>query len=218
VRSSCSIPAGLAAALARLSLAPAGAAAQELAPSFNAQVHAGVAVPAGGMYKITSAGPSLGAGVLYRFLPNFGVRADFTADLMDGNQDSFGNQFPSMKLFHITAGMQADLPRPHWQDVPLTTTVNLGAGLTIMDANQNDVPGPVGAFSKTFFAATGGVQVGYQFTDRFNLYASGQAYLTFGKRADLQLFADHSPEVDSFRNVWDFPFSLGARFTFPTGE
>lgn len=218
MRSSCSIPAGLAAALALLALAPAGATAQELAPSFSAQVHAGVAVPAGGMYKITSAGPSLGAGVLYRFLPNFGVRADFTADLMDGNQDSFGNPFPSMKLFHVTAGMQADLPRPHWQDVPLTTTVNLGVGLTRMNANQNDVPGPVGAFAKTFFAATGGVQVGWQFTPRFNLYASGQAYLTFGKRADFQVFADHSPEVAAFRNVWDFPFSLGARFTFPTGE
>ncbi len=218
MRSSRSIPAGLAAALALLALAPVGAAAQELAPSFNAQVHAGVAVPAGGMYKITSAGPSLGAGVLYRFAPNFGVRADVTADFMDGNQDSFGNLFPSMKLWHITAGMQADLPHPDWQDVPLTTTVNLGVGLTAMKANQSDVPGPVGAFSKTFFAATGGLQIGYQFTPRFNLYAAGQAFLTFGKRADLQVFADHSPEVGSFRNVWDFPFSLGARFTFPTGE
>jgi hypothetical protein len=215
LRSTAALPAALGALFV---LASGPAAAQELAPSMSAQLHAGIAVPAGGMADITSAGPSLGLGGLFRFLPNWGARLDFTMDMLDGNQDSLGNLFPSMKLLHLTGGIQADLPRPKWQDLPLTTTLNAGIGFTHMDANQNDVAGPVGAFSKTYFTATAGIQLGWQFSDRLNLYAEGQSYLTFGKRGSLDVFAAHSPEVGRFRNVWSFPLSVGARITFPTTE
>lgn len=199
---------------AALVLGSAGAArAQEPAPTLTGKAHAGIALPGGGLADITSAGPTVGVTGVYRFLPNFGARLDGTLDMMDGTQDSFGNLFPSMKLLHITGGIQIELPRPEWQDVPFTTTFHAGVGLTHMDANQSDVTGPVGQFSKTYFSVTSGLDLGWQFTPNIGAYAAADAHLALGKRGQLQVFADHSPEVGAFRNVWTFPITAGLRLT-----
>lgn len=207
----------LAGALTAAALVLGGASAaraQEPAPAFEGMAAAGVAIPAGGLADVTSTGVAVGGGLIYRFQPHFAVRADVNADMLDGTSDSFGNQFPSMKLLHVTGGFQVDLPKPDWQDVPLTTSVDVGLGLTHMSTNESDVPAPVGGFSKTFFAATGALRLGWRFDPHVEAFAQGRTYLTMGKRGDLLVFTNHSPEVGFLRTLWSFPITAGLRLSF----
>ncbi len=200
---------------ALVALGPGPARAQGAPGTWSGDLHAGVVLPGGGLSKVTSAGPTVGGGIMYRFLPNFGVRTDLTADLMDGNQDSQGNQFPSLKLLHIMAGLELDAPRPDWQDHPLTTALRVGVGLTHMATNHSEVAGPLSTFSHTYFTVMSGVRLGWQFNQYLNVFASGDAYLALGKRAASLPYTQASPEVGLFRNYWTFPLSIGAQVTIP---
>lgn len=183
-------------------------------PAFEVMASGGIAIPAGGLADITSAGPALGGSVSYRFLPHFGFRAGVGADLLDGTQDAQGNQFPSTSMVHITGGLLVDLARPDWQDSPLTTSVDVGLGITHMKTNASDVPAPVGGFSKTFFAATGGLRIGWRFDEHVEAFGEGRTYMTLGKRGDLAVLSNHSPAVGSLRDLWSFPITAGVRVTF----
>lgn len=198
--------------VAGLGLVGARAArAQERPFPIEATLAAGAAVPAGGLADISSTGVAVDGAVLYRFLPSFAVRAGLGADMLDGTADAFGNLFPSLSLLHVTIGIRADLPRPRWQSVPLTTSLDLGVGLTRMDADQQDVTGPVGQFTKTYPAATGGLRIGWQFGRHIEVFGQGRTYLTLGDRDELRVFSDHSPEVGDLRTLWSFPITLGVR-------
>lgn len=205
-------------AAALVAAAPTAAAAQsapDMTGTISGDLHGGVAIPAGGLAHVTSTGGAVGGGLMYRFLPNVGVRADLSADLMSSTHDSLGNKLPSLKLLHLTAGLQFDVPAPDWRSHPVSAALRVGAGITHISTNHQLVTGPLKNFAHTYFTVMSGVRLGWQLNRYVNLFASADAFLALGNSADAVPFTQQSPQVALFKNYWTFPLSLGAQVTIP---
>lgn len=215
-----SLAPALALAALALSVLPAAARAQAtegagdraVARPFAVEARGGVAIPGGRLADITDVGGSWGGGVVYRFLPNFAVRGDVDVGYLSSGSDSYSS-FPSMRLLHFGPSLEIDFKKPEDQDLPMAFRVNLGVGATSMKADHG-FAGPAGQFSHTFFTASGGAEVGYQFNEKVEAFAGGQAWLMVTSASDTRVLTDLSPAVQPFGSAWAFPVQAGVRVSF----
>lgn len=181
------------------------------------RARAGPTFPAGALAEVADVGGSVGGTVGYKFHPNFEARLDVDAEWLDDGYDSRGVRVaPPVSLVHFHAGVGIDFPRIGWQHVPLTFGVNVGGGGTLMSSQgpvRDQVTGEEEQFDfdETYFSLNGGAELGYEVSPRVEVFASGQAYLTFADTEDTQVFTARSPEVGTFGHAWSFPVTAGVR-------
>jgi hypothetical protein len=179
-----------------------------------------VAIPAGELRDVIDAGASLGAGVSWFATRHLGLWADGDLQFASGASDDLGNTYPDMRLLQAGIGGEVNLfsgydvrdaPRPD----PFTATFRLGLGLSSLDtedAADAGGPAPV-SFEHTYFNVQGGVMAGYQAAPRVNVYVGSKVYLILTDRADTQVLAAVSSEVDPFDTAWSVPLHAGVRIT-----
>lgn len=191
---------------------PAQGLAQE---RWSFEVRSGTVFTANELKDLANLGATAGVGFSYRFSRYFALRADGDVDILFGNPVGGGATAPDVRLWHYGGGFEVNFARPRYQDVPLTFAVNLGAGATTFDSDEFVAGGQAFDFSKTYFAANGGVRLGYAFNQTLDLFASGRAYLIFADKEDTSVFTLISNELKPMENVWSFPLTVGLRVSVP---
>lgn len=181
------------------------------------RVRGGPSVPAGELGEVSAVGGTAGAGVAYQFHPNLEARIDVDAEWLDDRLDSRGVRVaPPVSMVHFHAGIGVDFPRIGWQHVPLTFGINVGGGGTVMSSDGMVVDPATGdesefTFDETYFSLNGGAELGYELSPTVDVFASGQAYLTFVDTEDTAAFRERSPDVGRFGHAWSFPLTAGVR-------
>lgn len=181
------------------------------------RARSGPAFAAGALGNVAAIGGTAGLGVAYKFHPNFEARLDVDGEWLDDRLDSRGVRVaPPVSLVHFHVGLGVDFPRIGWQHIPLTFGVNVGGGGTVM--TSEGLVREVGStepatfdFEETYFSLNGGAELGYEVSPMVDIFASGQAYLTFVDTDDTQVFRERSPEVGRFGHAWSFPVTAGVR-------
>jgi hypothetical protein len=201
-------------AIALLIAAPA-ANAQE-AGQISLEGHAGVGIPAGQMWDLTDPSGSFGGTLAWHFHPNWALRGDFDAILLNDGKDEFDVILsPPMDLIYFGGGFEVNFGRPIWQDVPFTFSVNVGAGVMSMNVDETfDAGHPAAAFDERYFTLNGGARLGYQVSNRLNIFAQGQSYLIIADENDTQVFMDPVAGIEPFDTAWVVPVTAGVRLTF----
>jgi hypothetical protein len=204
---------GVVAALLAISASSGGAWAQATG-SFNVTAKAGVGIPGGDLWLIQDPGFHTGGAIAFYFTPNFAIRGEVTASLLNSIEDSFGNvPSPDMDLIHFGGGFEVNFSSWDWQRFPMTFVASLGAGATSVKAQESFSNGSSVDFSSTVFTANGAGEVGWQFNDSVNAFVSFQAYAMWFDEEETAVFADRSPEIEPFDLAWEFPVSLGVRIS-----
>lgn len=218
-------------ALHRKTLAVAVAVALAVVPSpvfaqddgeaaqFSVEARSGFSFPAGELKSLVDPGPTIGGGLGYDFHPNFGVRADVDVGFLQEDHDLAGQALPPMTALHLNGGLQVTFDRPDFQDFPLTTTLNLGLGLTrlsVDDSFTNGVSAAYNDFTHTYFSVNGGLKLGWDVSEMVNVFASGTSHLVFMHDQDTRVLTEDpnlALAAEPFETTWIFPVSLGARVT-----
>lgn len=185
------------------------------AQRISAEARGGVALHSGELNDLVKVGGTLGLGVAYHYHPNFAVRVDAQVDLLAGERLDSGATAPDMKLWRLTGGLEAIIPRPQYQDVPFTLALHVGAGATRFEVDEFVVLGETRDLSEIYPTLNAGASLGYEFSRNVNAFVSGQAYLMFADEQDTEIFDGLSSEVQSFDLSWSFPLSFGVRVTLP---
>lgn len=150
------------------------------------EVRAGVNVPTFDIADVAEPGPSFGVGVAVPVAPRIRILGDVDFGFHGGKDGG-----PDVNVYHYMGKIGVDvLPRSveRW-----TLRVNAGAGAMSFDV---DAPG---FETKTYFAINVGAKVGYDLTDRINVFLSPQGDIAFTDK-----------DVLTTDNAWVWPFSAGA--------
>lgn len=186
---------------------------------FSIEARSGFAFPAGELQNLVDPGFTVGGGLGFAFHRNFGVRADVDVGFLQEDHDLAGQALPPMNALNVNGGVEVAFDRPDFQDFPLTTTVNLGLGLTRLSVDDTFTHGVSAAyndFEHTYFTVNGGVKLGWQITETVNLFASGTSYLVFMSDKDTRILTEDpnlALAADPFETAWIFPVTLGGRVT-----
>lgn len=188
-----------------LMLSPDAADAQ-----VNFEGRGGLGVPAGDLSELTKLGGSIGAGVGYWVSPRVNLRLDGDVNISRGG-DAAG--LPDLRLWHYGGGAEVNLVNPVATRWSVLAGFGLGATTLATDAFAG------GDVTETYFALNGGLKIGYDVTERVNLFVGGKAYLTFADEADLAPLAALAPELagQDVERLWSFPVQAGLRVTLPGG-
>lgn len=197
-------------------IAPTSVAAQH---RFSLEARAGGAVPAGELAELDAPGAQVGGGVGVRLHPRVALRVDFDASFLRGGKElESGARSPGVSLRHTIAGLEAVVGAPRLRDVPLTVSVNAGAGRTLFDTEAFVVPfnrpeqgGQPFRITERYPTANAGVRASSRVSRRLDLVLSGQGFVTFTDEEDTALLALLSDEIESFGTAWSFPVSVGVR-------
>lgn len=174
------------------------------------EARGGIAIPTSDLSDLTDEGPSFGVGVNFPLTNRISVRVDGDADLLSGKDASgTGPAGPDINLYHYGAGLEFALVQPgasRWG-----IDVNVGAGATTFDSDEFDVMGTMVDFSETYFTANGGLTLGYQVSERINVFVGGQAFIMFADEDDTAIFSAINSELDpaGFDNVVTIPLTAG---------
>lgn len=167
---------GAAFALVWLSPAPAGA------QGFALDLYAGVGLPTGRLNNLSNAGFSGGLGLGYLFGRSVGMRADFAAEWLDGENPSGLPTFPGVdpvflgrdvRLYHYDAAVMFDTMDP--RRTKWIVAFDVGAGVTTIQFGGEE-PRPD---SETRFSVPIGATVGYRVSERVGVFIRGRWYLIF---------------------------------------
>lgn len=218
--------AGLAALMLMMAGMPAQADAQmsDFGPDsrFVIEVRGGGAFPLSDLGDVQDPGYTVGAGLGYQVNERITLRADGELSVLSAaDVPAGGLELPDMRLWHYTGGAEvAVLPAGN---SPLSVSVNVGAGATTFDTDQfgEIVINPVtenseADFNEVYFTANGGLKVAYSVSPRVDVFAGGQAYLSFADEEDTAVFSEFTPDApaDGFDTVWSVPVHGGFRVHF----
>lgn len=181
----------------------------------SVDVRGGPTLPAGQVGAMLKLGSSWGGSATAHLTRWLGVRADFDVDVMPGGTDSAGVRYPGMTVTRLQAGVEANFLQQRTDYLPLTSTFALTGGLAWMDADNDFGDVPAAAFHHLYAGFTGRVNVGYQATEKVNLFVAPEATVVFANSNDTAVFAARSGAVDSFDAAWLFPLRAGVRVTLP---
>lgn len=165
-----------------LLLLPAPAVAQ----GFVLDLYAGVGLPTGRLNNLSNAGFSGGLGLGYLFGRSVGMRADFAAEWLDGEDPSGLPTFPGVdpaflgrdiRLYHYDAAIMFDTMDPRRSN--WVVAFDVGAGVTTIQFGGED-PRPA---SETRFSVPIGTTVGYRVAERVAVFLRGRWYLVFADSA-----------------------------------
>lgn len=174
------------------------------------EARGGIAIPTSDLSDLADEGPSFGVGISFPLSNRLRVRVDGDVDLLSGNDASgTGPEGPDINLYHYGAGLEYALVQPgasRWG-----IDVNVGAGATTFDADEFDVMGTMVDFRETYFTANGGLTLGYQISERINIFVGGQAFIMFADEDDTAIFSAINSELDpaGFDNVVTNPLTAG---------
>lgn len=210
-------------AAAALSLtAVTGVSAQESQVSLQAR--GGIAVPVG--MDLYEAGPSFGGDLTYWVTEGWGLRAAGDFETLGGKAASEltgPEDVPDMDLLHFRGGLvYRALASGANADNPWRVDFDVLAGVSSVDIS--DLPTSFDLppfedtdFSETYFGATGGVTIGYRFSDNVGGFVSGQAYYVATDPEDFEPFGQFdpmNPEPETFTDVWTVPIRGGLTVYF----
>lgn len=185
--------------------------------AISVEAHAGVSIPVGTFADINDVGGAYGGTLVWHFLPNWGLRADVDFNLLnDGKADSGVLLGPPVDLTYFGGGIELNFNQPSYQDLPLTFTVNLGAGMTKYNVDETYAPtDPASVLDESYFTLQGGARVGYQLNEYLNLFVQMQTYFIFFDELDSQAYYNPVEGIDSsFNELWLIPVTAGLRVTF----
>ncbi|MFV1986334.1 MAG: hypothetical protein ACC682_03595 [Gemmatimonadota bacterium] len=213
-------------AVVALAIMPARADAQMVrySPIFwSIDGGAGIAIPLGDLSDNASSGATFALGASYFLNPRFALRVDGGLSLM-GKSDA-ATADPDLQIWNFLGGFEYFIADPTGS---LLFSFDLGAGGATFDTGVftvNDFP-TVGAttsgnFSKTVFAAQGGLKLGYNFARHAQtgvpmatIYINGDFHLMFLDESDTALFASYN-NASPFGTVFLIPVTAGIRINIP---
>ncbi len=209
-------------AVAACALLPARADAQFIrySPVFwSFEGSAGIALPLGDLSDVAESGPAFGIAASYFLNPRLALRAEGGLDLLGEK----GTIDPDLRLWHFTGGFEYHITDPTGN---ATVMLDLGAGGVSFDTKVFTIPSGGGgsttqAFNKTYFAANGGLRLGYNFarhgqtgTPMATIFIQGDLHLMFADEEDTELFASLAGQP-GFGTVYEIPITAGLRFNIP---
>jgi hypothetical protein len=203
-------------AAAALLFGPAALQAQDgdVGPSagtVSVDVRGGVAIPVAEMDALAQTGASFGGGVALHLSRRVALRADGEYQLLTGARTSDGVLFADMNSLNVTGGLEVHFldPKTRW-----TGTLSLGAGISTLETEATTDDGtaaPVDA-DLTHLALRGGSKLGYQVSDRVDIYLEPAVYLATFDRDETRPFAAVTGDVTPFDVGWTIPLQAGVRF------
>jgi hypothetical protein len=184
---------------------------------------AGIAIPMGDLSDNSSSGVSFALGASYFLNPRFALRADGGLSLM-GKSDAASID-PDLQIWNFLGGFEYFISDPTGD---LLFSFDLGAGGATFDSGifqVNDFPtagaSTQGNFSKTVFAAQGGLRLGYNFARHSatgvpmaTIYINGDFHMMFLSDSDTALFAAYN-STSPFGTVYMIPVTAGIRINLP---
>lgn len=213
-------------AVAAVALLPARAEAQFVRYSpvyWSFEGGVGLAVPLGDLDDVASSGVSVAAGASYFLNPRFALRVEGGVDFMDAGDDAPSDV--DLQIWHFLAGFEYHLTDPTSN---LLFAIDFGAGGVTFDTDVFTVQNfpstgftTTGSFSQTYFAAQGGLKLGYSFARHAatgvpiaTIYINGDIHLMFADEDDGALFAAFN-DAPRFDNLYVIPITAGLRFNIP---
>jgi len=211
-------------AVAAVALLPVRADAQFVSYSpvfWSFEGGGGVAIPVGDLADVSSTGAALKVGASYFLNPHFALRVEGGVDFMDKGDNAPSD--PDLNIWHFLGGFEYLVSDPT-DDVFFA--LDFGAGGVTFDTDvfqvQNSGGGTTtGNFAQTYFAAKGGVKLGYSFARHAGtgvpiatIYVNGDFHLLFADSGDSALFSQFN-NTSTFDTVYEFPITAGIRFNVP---
>lgn len=186
---------------------------------FSVDLHGGLSDPVGTLGDLTTVGGAYGAGLVWHFHENVGVRGDFVVNLLDNGLDDSGLLLsPPLKLTYMGGGIELNFGSPKYQDLPMTFAFSFEAGVTSFDVDETfSAVHPANGIDESYLTFAVGGQVGYQViregSARLNLFFKAQPNLILVDSADMLPFSQLLG-TDPFDSLWVVPLTFGARITF----
>lgn len=202
---------------------------------FFVEARGGIADGLGDVGFIGEYGPTFGASVGYWIHDRIALTVGGDATLLSGADRDVSPEaaadeqrvfidVPDIDLYHYGAGVEI-LATP--RESPLEVRFGGGIGGTTIqtDAFPADfvaaLPERVrapdgGEFETTDLSIDGRLQVGYDVTERVNVFAGTRAYLSFLEETDTEFFHQAVEEADpqGFDTAWDLPIHAGVKIGF----
>ncbi|MFQ5874658.1 MAG: hypothetical protein ACE5JL_12790, partial [Dehalococcoidia bacterium] len=101
----------------------------------------GTVLTSDGLRDLANLGATVGLGISYQFSRYFALRVDGDLGIFAGDELSGGATAPDLRLWHYGGGFEVSFAKPSYQDVPLTLSVNAGAGATTFETDEFSIGG-----------------------------------------------------------------------------
>ena len=187
--------------------APALASAQS---SLEIEVRGGVASAVEELNHYTDPGAIVGVGIGWRLSDRLALWADGDLEVM--SEDLAGTVvLPSTYLWHTHGGLELGLVQSDTS--PWYVQAKGGAGATIMDTERFFEGGD--DFLHTYFSVSGGLRIGYRYSERVDVGVLGQAFVTFAEETETAELAGLSPLLTAFDQAVSFPAQAFLRLRMP---
>lgn len=205
-------------------------------------VSGGAGIPVSDVGDFQDFGPSFQLGVDLRLNERFSARASGGASILSGK--SFGedepdinpndpflltNELADFSVIHFNAGPVFHvLPEGRWN-----VDVNVGGGVAILTSERQELTGvpivdpdtgePTGAFGTAIIDlselapnVTGGVDIGYQFSQKVEAFVGADAQVFFLDEDDRDVaqLTSVAPELDAPETGFMLPIQAGLKFHF----
>lgn len=214
-------------AVAAFAFLPAAADAQfvRYSPIFwSFEGNGGIALPMGDLGDVAESGPSFGLAAAYFLNPRFALRAEGSLDQYD--EPSSATAEPDLRIWHFTGGFEYHVTDPTSNTL---VAVDLGVGGATFDTKifqVDDFPNTgdqtTGSFQKTYFAANGGVKLGYNFwrhsstnVPMATIFIQGDIHLMFADEDDSAFYTAVVGDSQGFGTAFTIPITAGLRFNLP---
>lgn len=187
----------------------------EDAPLFSVDASGGLAIPATDFDDFTDTGASAGGGVAIHLGRHVALHAGVDYELVRGATDSQGTTFPDIRILHALGGVEFLFTEEDRTTSGWTASLGAGAGISSMVSDETLDGGeqaPV-ILDARYLSFEGSAKLGYQVTPALNVFLEPRAVVVVTDRADSQVFASLSPDVNPWDTLWVVPLHLGARIS-----
>lgn len=214
-----SVAAGI---LLLVSVAAEPAQAQEDAVELD--FRGGVTVPSGDMSDLFDTSVNFGMGVNIPVFHRTDLRVRGGADVLQGaaieSGIGSGRTVASLTLTNFQAGPSFDLVTA--DEGAFTVDVFALGGVTVASSEDEQYSGPDGGallvdLSTVWPSATGGVQLGYQATERVNFFVQGNADVVFADEDETRSYTRLGSigTTEGLGTELTFPLTAGVKVNFP---
>ncbi len=163
-------------------------------PKVSVEVRGGVNVPTFDIADVADPGPSFGVGIEFPVANRLSIMADADFGFHSGADLPTGGSGPDVDVYHYIAKVAYELidrERTRW-----SFRINAGVG-----AMTFKVDGVSGSF--TYPAINVGAKIGYDVSEKINLFLSPQGDIAFSDEAEI-----------GTSNAWVWPFTVGVAVRF----
>lgn len=184
----------------------------------------GYTIPTGDLSDLMDPSVSFGMGLNVPVTDRLGVRVRGSSDVLQGKDITSGvgngEQVANLTVTHGEAGLTYDVLEA--DDTGFTVDVYGLGGVVVASSEMEEYStGGGGAvivdLSTVWPAATGGAQIGYQVTERINVFAEGAANFVFADESETTDYTRLGVigNADGLSTLTSFPISIGLKLNFP---